>query len=96
MGAQFLNICELELSMSTPLACPKKRFNSFWFLMWLIWMFFLYITSGYIINSKIMDKTGIDAFPHVKFWREFPGYVNVSSYLIFRKESLSVLNLSGV
>lgn len=34
---------------------------------------FLYVSIGVFYNFKKLGVTGIEAFPHVEFWRDVPG-----------------------
>jgi hypothetical protein len=70
--------CSFTIQLRTPLACVgggKSSFFShlFWFI---IIVGSIYLALGLFINHKYYDiPLGVEAIPHLEFWKACPGYV---------------------
>lgn len=72
--------CNLEFSIKSPAGChigygSSAIKKSAMILFWLIVIFLIYSVVGIAYNTKFKGKKGVEAFPNLEFWKDFPGLV---------------------
>mmetsp|Transcript_4723 Transcript_4723/g.11111 ORF Transcript_4723/g.11111 Transcript_4723/m.11111 type:complete len:340 (+) Transcript_4723:362-1381(+) len=54
---------------------PEKLSTGWWFVTLVFFTASLYVGLGCVYNMRTRNVSGMDAFPHLSFWRELPGLV---------------------
>ncbi len=88
--------CEMKFKAYSPAGCPGGTFGaskSTTILIWLCTIFVLYLVLGYILNVKQKDIRGVEAVPHIDFWRDFPSLVQdgLSISLVYSKKAYEMI-----
>lgn len=80
INSNTITKCSLEFSIKSPAGChigygTSSLKKSAIILLWVLVLFIIYSVLGLAYNVKYKGKNGIEAFPNIGFWREFPGLV---------------------
>ena len=84
--------CSNSFSIKSKAGCVAKGSSSligailsFKTLCFVIAVFLIYVVVGLVYNKTQKGVTGIEAFPHIDFWRHFPLYVGEGVRFTFNK-----------
>ena len=93
--------CNLEFSINSPAGCPMGisggLSSSFVILMGLILIAAFYVLAGYIYNSKLNGKLGLEAVPGIEFFKEMPSLAaeGVNFFIDIVKTGVAKITKSG-
>eukprot|EP00744_Colponema_vietnamica_P019636 GILI01027813.1.p1 GENE.GILI01027813.1~~GILI01027813.1.p1 ORF type:complete len:266 (+),score=82.26 GILI01027813.1:33-830(+) len=77
-GATEPTTCHYEISVNSPLACPVQPKGLSWgwtFNIILFSLLVVYVGGGVYWNWRKKQLKGLEALPHLDFWKEVPAYV---------------------
>eukprot|EP01017_Pseudomicrothorax_dubius_P010883 TRINITY_DN1395_c0_g1_i2.p1 TRINITY_DN1395_c0_g1~~TRINITY_DN1395_c0_g1_i2.p1 ORF type:complete len:193 (-),score=48.15 TRINITY_DN1395_c0_g1_i2:103-681(-) len=87
--------CNMEFVLRTPAGCPVSLFSGgilgvLRYLIYAVILFAIYGAAGTFYNKRVNNISGIEAFPHIEFWRKTPAHAFTLVRFVLKKSRVLV------